>query len=130
MPKYCRGPIARHPAIRFALSVTGRIADRSSEEAAYHIVQESISNAVRHGEPKQIRITVMAEKDVLQVCIEDDGGGLRPNAQAHMSLGHMGLIGMEERVRSLNGRFTVEEGAGGGVVIRALLPNVREAELA
>ena len=54
--------------------------------------------------------------------------GLKPDAQSHMSLGHMGLIGMEERVRSLNGHFTVEEPTGGGVLIRATLPAAREVE--
>ena len=120
----------RHPAIRFEFSVTAQGTDERSEEAAYHIVQESISNAVRHGEPHVIRIAVADEKNHLLVCIEDDGGGLRSNAQAHMSLGHIGLIGMEERVLSLRGGFTVEETKEGGVRIRALLPKVREGELA
>jgi two-component system sensor histidine kinase UhpB len=121
----------RHPTIRFALTVAaGPSLDRRSEEAAYRIVQESLSNAVRHGEPQQIRIVVTAETDHLLVCIEDDGGGLRPDAQASMSLGHMGLVGMEERVRALGGRFTVEELVGRGVRICARLPKVRELELA
>jgi len=121
----------RNPAIRFELAVAaGPGMDRRSEEVAYRIVQESLSNAVRHGEPGMVRIAITDEKDHLLVCIEDDGGGLRSKEQADMSLGHMGLTGMEERVRALRGSFTVEELEGGGVRIRALLPKVREAELA
>jgi two-component system sensor histidine kinase UhpB len=118
----------RHPGIRFEPAVNGRGPGRRSEEAAYYIVQESISNAVRHGEPKVIRITVTAEKQNLDISVEDDGGGMRSDAQAHLSLGHMGLIGMEERVQALGGLFSVEERAGGGVCIRATLPAAREVE--
>ena len=118
----------RHPTIRFEISVTDQNLDQRSEEAAYYIVQESISNAVRHGEPQLIRIAVTDEKDHLLVCIQDDGGGLRPNAQAHMSLGHMGLMGMEERVLALKGQFAVEELAGRGMRIRATLPKAPELE--
>jgi two-component system sensor histidine kinase UhpB len=121
----------RHPAIRFELAVAaGPSMDRRSEEAAYRIVQESLSNAVRHGEPQLIRIAVTAEKDQLLVCIEDDGGGLRSDAQAGMSLGQTGLVGMEERVRALKGRFTVEELEGRGVRVQALLPWTRELQTA
>lgn len=119
----------RYPRVRFELAVvTGPSLNLRSEEAAYRIVQESLSNAVRHGEPKLIRIAVTAEKDQLQVCIEDDGGGLRSDLRGGMSLGHMGLVGMDERVRALKGHFTVEELHGRGVRIRASLPRVREAE--
>jgi two-component system, NarL family, sensor histidine kinase UhpB len=121
----------RYPAVRFQLAVAaGPRLDQHSEEAAYRIVQESISNAVRHGDPKLIRIAVTAEEDQLLVCVEDDGGGLRSDLGAGMSLGHMGLVGMEERVRALKGHFTVEELAGRGLRIRALLPKVREVETA
>jgi two-component system sensor histidine kinase UhpB len=120
----------RYPAIRFDVTVEGDRQEERHGEAAYYIVQESISNAVRHGDPKSVRIAVTAGKDELQVCVEDDGGGLRHDAHTLMSLGHVGLAGMEERVRSLNGRFTIEEMDGSGVRIRALFPRPKEAALA
>jgi two-component system sensor histidine kinase UhpB len=119
----------RYPTIHFELAVAiGPSHDRRSEEVAYRIVQESLSNAVRHGAPQLIRIVVTAEKDHLLVCIEDDGGGLRSDLQAGMSLGHFGLVGMEERVQALKGHFTIEGLDGRGVRIRALLPKMREVE--
>ncbi len=59
------------------------------------------------------------------VCVEDDGGGLK---QSDMGLGHMGLAGMENRVRALMGRFTVEDLQGQGVRVRAVLPRQRALE--
>ena len=120
----------RYPAIRFDVTVEGSAQDERQGEAAYYIVQESICNAVRHGDPKSVRVALTTGKDSLQICVEDDGGGLRRDAHTLMSLGHLGLAGMEERVRSLNGRFAIEEMDGRGVRIRALLPGPKEVALA
>lgn len=116
----------RYPAIRFERVITPGLAlDPRSEEVAYRIVQESLSNAVRHGSPQTIRIAVTQDTGGTAICIEDDGGGLK---QSGSGLGHMGLAGMEERVRALKGQFLVENLQGCGVRVRATLPMARETE--
>jgi len=108
----------RHPEIRFERTVgPGVKLDRRAEEAAYRIVQESVSNAVRHGHPSTIRILLADDKDGLMLSVEDDGDGL---ALAEAKEG-MGLKGMAERVRALNGQFRIENRAR-GVRVSALLP--------
>ncbi len=118
----------RYPAIRFEreLDIAPAL-DRRCEEAAWRIIQESVSNAVRHGAPGVIRIAVRGRGDELLVSVEDDGGGLRAGTDA--GLGHSGLAGMAERVEALGGRFTVED-RGRGVRIGAVLPLTREMETA
>jgi two-component system sensor histidine kinase UhpB len=121
----------RHSAIRFEREIAGTAdLDRSGQDAVYRVVQESISNAVRHGQPNLIRITVLDGGDQIEVCVEDDGGGIRPEAPGGMSLGHIGLAGMEERLRALHGRLTVEETRAHGVRICAFLPKTRKLEIA
>ena len=116
----------RYPAIRFDSAIApGPALDRRSEEAVFRIVQESLSNAVRHGKPQAIRIAVTEEANGVAVCVEDDGGGLK---QSSAGLGSMGLAGMENRVRALNGRFSIENFEGKGVRVRALLPGSRALE--
>jgi two-component system sensor histidine kinase UhpB len=116
----------RYPAIRFESAITPGLAlDRRSEEAVFRIVQESLSNAVRHGKPQSIRITVAEEPTGIAVSVEDDGGGLK---QSGAGLGSMGLAGMENRVRALKGAFAIENLEGRGVRVRALLPILRELE--
>jgi two-component system sensor histidine kinase UhpB len=116
----------RYPAIRFESAITPGLAlDRRSEEAVFRIVQESLSNAVRHGKPQSIRIAVAEEPTGIAVSVEDDGGGLK---QSGAGLGSMGLAGMENRVRALNGAFAIENLEGRGVRVRALLPILRELE--
>ena len=119
----------RHPNIRFERAIAvGPGPGRRREEVAYRIVQESLSNAVRHGVPKEIRITIAEEQDQLKICVEDDGGGLKSEAGANMSLGQIGLVGMEERVHALDGQFRVEDMQGRGVRVSAMLPKTPELE--
>jgi two-component system sensor histidine kinase UhpB len=116
----------RYPGIRFERAIVpGAAIDPRSEEVAYRIVQESLSNAIRHGNPQTIHIAIAQDVNGVSVCVEDDGGGLK---QSDAGLGHMGLAGMEDRVRALKGQFTVENLQGRGVRVRAFLPKVQEME--
>lgn len=121
----------RHPHIRFERNITPTPGlDRRGEDAAYRIVQESLSNAVRHGSPTRIEIIIADQPDQVMVSITDNGGGLKQDLPGGMSLGQMGLSGMQERLRTLGGRMSVEEEKGSGVCIRAFLPKIRELETA
>ena len=64
------------------------------------------------------------------ISIEDDGGGLQQTLPAGMSLGRMGLTGMEERLRALGGQLMIEETRDLGVRVRAFIPKVRKLEIA
>jgi two-component system sensor histidine kinase UhpB len=121
----------RHPDIRFERQIApGAKLDRRGEEVAFRIVQESVSNAVRHGHPGAINIQLQAAHGDIELTITDDGAGFA----ASRSQNGMGLKGMAERVRALNGEFMVES-PGRGVRVRALLPaagarQIREMEQA
>jgi two-component system, NarL family, sensor histidine kinase UhpB len=89
------------------------------ETTVYRIVQECLSNAVRHGRPRSI--TVSVDRDLrsgyIVVAVTDDGSGVG-DAPA---LGY-GLIGMEERVKALGGSLDFSNPAGGGFAVSAALP--------
>lgn len=115
----------RRPSLAFELALTlDAPLARSQEEAAYRIVQESISNAVRHGEPATIRIAMTMAGGGLHVLVEDDGGGLSEGNKS-ASLGQAGVVGMRERAEALKGRLDVEDSAR-GVCVRAFLPGTAE----
>jgi two-component system sensor histidine kinase UhpB len=112
----------RHPGIVF--TVDAPIPDRlpaSCEEAAFRIVQESVSNAVRHGAPSRIVVSLRAEAGELAITVEDDGKGGPPEPGNVASLGGTGIAGMRERIAALYGRFEITRGAG-GTQVRATLP--------
>jgi two-component system sensor histidine kinase UhpB len=121
----------RHPGIRFERDIAATPGlDRRGEDTIYRVVQESISNAVRHGNPQTIRIAVASGPDNVTVCVADDGGGLRQDASAELSLGRHGLAGMRERLRHLGGQLSIAEEPDHGVTVRAVLPKLRELEIA
>lgn len=121
----------RHPDIRFERKIAETPGlDRRSQDAAYRIVQESLSNAVRHGKPRTIRVAISDDRDQVEICVEDDGDGIGQDKSAGTSLGRWGLMGMQERLRDLGGQLTIEDVQGHGVRIRAILPKARKLEVA
>jgi two-component system, NarL family, sensor histidine kinase UhpB len=94
----------------------------------YRVVQESVSNAVRHGSPALIEIRVEAAPQsesgrAILIRVIDDGVGLKSSGRPGGPGGGYGIIGMSERVASLNGTLEVKNRADGrGVVVEARLP--------
>ncbi|SEC85365.1 sensor histidine kinase [Streptomyces sp. TLI_105] len=86
--------------------------------AAYRIVQESLTNVVRHAATPTCRVTVERRTDTLLVEIADDGRGA-PGGDA---VGGYGLAGMRERAALLGGSLTAGPRPGGGFHVTALLP--------
>jgi two-component system sensor histidine kinase UhpB len=87
--------------------------------AIYRIVQEGVTNAVRHAHPRHVAIEVCAQADRVRVKVEDDGVGL-PEDWA--SRGHFGLRGLRDRIAKLDGTFDVRNRPSGGVELLAEIP--------
>jgi signal transduction histidine kinase len=87
----------------------------------YRIVQESLTNVIRHGGPGVIAtVTLTYGSDSVEVEVVDDGRG-RAAALNGDSGGH-GLVGMRERVALLDGRFEAGPRPGGGFGVHAVIP--------
>ncbi len=89
--------------------------------AAYRIVQESLTNVMRHAGPARATIQVDRVTDGLSVRVEDDGRGVSAAVQAATVTGH-GLSGMRERALALGGSVDAGPRPGGGFRVRAWLP--------
>jgi signal transduction histidine kinase len=83
----------------------------------YRLVQEALNNASRHSSAKNARVTVEQTADKILVCISDDGQGFDPKRTRGL-----GILGMEERVRRLGGKFTIDSKPGCGTTLRAEFP--------
>ncbi len=108
-----------HPKVSFVLDLGERFAAATSPEvelAFYRIVQEALSNALRHARPSEIIITLREAADGGYLSVEDDGGGYEPSD----SPGGLGLRSMRERMDLLGGRLTIES-AGGSTRVCAQL---------
>jgi signal transduction histidine kinase len=84
----------------------------------YRVVQEALTNCVRHASASEIRITLTARDGYLQLLVSDDGLGLDP-VRRHSGLG---LRGMDERVKELGGTMSLTRGPERGTTLTARLP--------
>jgi signal transduction histidine kinase len=89
------------------------------ETALYRIVQESLTNVVKHAHASSVSVLVTRKNGSVIAVIEDDGRGFDAGAGRDEGLG---LVGMEERVALLNGRLQVESREGAGTTVVAEVP--------
>lgn len=87
--------------------------------AAYRIVQEALTNAIKHAGRARIDVTVSCSDDHIRIEVVDDGLGA---AASRHTGGGRGIIGMTERAKVLGGTLTAEPVAGGGFRVAALIP--------
>jgi len=89
--------------------------------SAYRIVQEALTNTIKHAGPARARVVVRYLPDRIEIEVEDDGRGAAHDLQNGKSGGH-GLVGMRERAALYGGRIAAGPRAGGGYSVQATLP--------
>ena len=123
---------SRRPDITFTTAVSIEVdqTDQDLNETIYRVVQEGISNAIRHGKPARVEITVAHDdNDGIHVEVADDGVGMSKNGGTGRDPGQLGLIGMRERVMSMAGSLTIGHGDGGrGLIIIVEFPHVNSRQ--
>jgi signal transduction histidine kinase len=90
---------------------------RAIDLSAYRIIQEGLTNALKHAHASHADVTVHYGSNELQIEIRDDGRGTSTTD----GLGH-GLVGMRERVKIYGGEMTTGSASGGGFVVNTRLP--------
>jgi signal transduction histidine kinase len=90
---------------------------RAVDLSAYRIVQEGLTNSLKHANASRADVTVRYAPDAVQLEIRDDGVG----AGTTDGLGH-GLVGIRERVKIYGGEMNAGTAPEGGYVLRARLP--------
>lgn len=124
---YARGFTERSgiPIQVFVSEDFGRCAQQV-ETTVFRIVQEALTNIHRYSGSRNASIRLTAEDGFVHAVIEDDGCGLPPVGPNNGRLGDVplgvGIVGMRERVKQLNGNFEICSAPGRGTVIRASLP--------
>lgn len=111
----------QHPGIEFSLRTAPGLPSPGERVAlaAYRIIQEAITNVLRHAAASRVEVMLDQHEGQLLVELRDDGRGLAPDWQRG---DRFGVRGMRERAHALGGELEVANAAGGGVLVRALLP--------
>jgi two-component system, NarL family, sensor histidine kinase UhpB len=113
---------SRRPDITFSVSVAIELDSTGDDikETIYRVIQEAVSNAIRHGKPSRLEIAITREEaNGLRVAVTDDGIGIPTDGVAE----RFGLIGMRERVMAMAGSLSIQPGRHGkGLTLVARLP--------
>lgn len=86
------------------------------------VTREAIRNAVMHGEPKAIDVSLLYTKSLVELDIHDDGRGFAAPQDHLASTGHFGILGMRERLEQIGGTLDVCSEPGAGTTVSARLP--------
>ncbi|TFD95965.1 histidine kinase [Jeotgalibacillus sp. R-1-5s-1] len=93
--------------------------DAKYEVSLFRLIQESVQNAIKHAEAKEVAVKVEIRRDSITAVIKDDGKGFDPTEKKQ---GSFGLVGMKERVELIAGKLTVNSNAGKGTTIIIQVP--------
>jgi len=93
------------------------------ETAVFRIVQEALTNVLKHAEATRVSVMLEYRYDELLVIVEDNGRGFEPEVPLKMKeRGGLGLIGINERVALVGGKLNIESEPGGGATLAIRIP--------
>jgi PAS domain S-box-containing protein len=94
------------------------------ESVVYRVIQEALTNVLKHAEAQHVSIIVEQRHSQVRVIVEDNGRGFDPEAlqQAPNVQGRLGLLGMRERIALVGGTLSIESAQGAGTTLFVQLP--------
>ena len=97
---------------------------REAEIACYRVVREAVTNIVKHARAHHLAVSVLKHADAFSVRIVDDGTGfdVAPATRQAALDGHLGLMGMQERLEQVGGTLMIRSRKGGGTMIECRVP--------
>jgi two-component system, LuxR family, sensor kinase FixL len=104
---------------RFVCDPPVPVPDVAAATHLFRIAQEAVTNAIRHGEAREILVALRQDRDTLELVVSDDGRGLGRSARDQPGLG---LHTMQQRARLLRGGVTVGPRTPHGVVVTCRVP--------
>jgi len=113
----------RHGGISIRLDLRAESFGAETDGVIYRLVQESLTNAARHGAARHAWITIAAENGTISITVDDDGRGF-----SEMDGSGMGLRGMRERLSALSGSLVLGARPDGGTRLTAAIPFLRMKE--
>jgi signal transduction histidine kinase len=97
---------------------------REAELACYRVAREAVTNIIKHAKANHLAVSALAQADVFSVRIVDDGTGfdVAPAARKAVQDGHLGLMGMQERLHEVGGTLKIRSRRGGGTMVECRVP--------
>lgn len=111
------------PKIKFDSDVQFGRLPSIFENSLYRIAQEALTNACKHSNSQEVKVTLAQEGQEVRLGVRDWGIGFAPESVAK---GHFGLEGIRQRVRLLGGRLNIESRPGFGTLVQIVVPIVQK----
>jgi two-component system sensor histidine kinase UhpB len=105
--------------IELQLPNTMKGVDTDVETCAYRILQEALTNVIRHAEASKVHVALSVADGTLRLTVSDNGRGA---ADPFSRAGHYGVRGMRERAEALGGKLSIRPGPLGGLEVEASIP--------
>ena len=115
-------PVAIGANVQLNFDVPRARIDETTAHAILCIIRELTSNAVRHGKAKNIKVIGGLREQAISFSVVDDGCGFVPGSAAGADEGHFGLDGIRERIKRLDGEFSIVSAPGNGCTATATIP--------
>jgi signal transduction histidine kinase len=111
-------------SLTLQVSSTGRArcVPAHAQGAVLRVVQEAVSNVVRHAAARRVRIRLAFRGAWLRVTVADDGKGFAVKRDFRSYTGHWGLVGMQERAKQIGASFSVRSRGGRGTIVTLWVP--------
>ena len=88
--------------------------------ATFRVVQEALTNVIRHAEATSVRVTLKSGNHALRISVEDNGKGMTQEQMNNMK--SLGIVGMKERISRLGGEFNIVSEPGKGTRLDIIIP--------
>ncbi len=111
--------------IKGSIDVTGfeKRIDKKLELTFYRLVQESINNILKHSQASEFNIQLISKNNTIKLIVSDNGIGFDMNLSGNAKyLSGFGLLNMQERVQSYNGKIKINSSLGNGTIIFVEIP--------
>jgi two-component system sensor histidine kinase UhpB len=95
-----------------------------AELACYRVVREAVTNIIKHARAHHLAVSALTHADVFSLRVVDDGAGfdVAPAACQAVLDGHLGLVGMHERLEQVGGTLRIRSRRGGGTTVECRVP--------
>lgn len=115
-------PKQQVPKVKFKVKGKRKVLSLREEMGIFRISQEAITNVVKHAKADKLIFEVHFLKDEIQIILEDDGVGFEYDKLENRGFG---LLGLNERVKLLNGKLEISSSPGIGTKLQANIPYVK-----
>jgi signal transduction histidine kinase len=124
------GDCVRGTKLELEYNVGGppRPVDPDVEAVLVRVLQEAITNVVKHADARTVRVTLAFEARRVRLSVVDDGRGFAVASDFQVYGGHWGLLGMRERASQVHGKLSLRSTPGGGTELVLLVPYVVRRE--